>query len=136
MAEIKKSVLGSVRLDSDVWAAVRAMDCSLNQYLRAVLLEKESEYAPSIPTVPHVERLQVPPKIYSDPREIPGVSIGLPPYSERQYPCVCNHTGCQGGDGKFLSDRRGATLCPNCFRMGHRMDARNCQECFNDTGPA
>lgn len=34
MSDIQKSVLGSVRLDSDVWEALRAMDCSLNQYLR------------------------------------------------------------------------------------------------------
>ena len=38
MAEVEKSVLGSVRLDSDVWAAVRGMDCSLNQFLRRALL--------------------------------------------------------------------------------------------------
>jgi len=39
MTEIKKSVLGSVRLDSDVWEAVRGMPQSLNQYLRYMLLE-------------------------------------------------------------------------------------------------
>jgi hypothetical protein len=39
MAEIEKSVLGSVRLDSDVWEAVRKMPVSLNQYLRRALLE-------------------------------------------------------------------------------------------------
>lgn len=38
MAEIEKSVLGSVRLDSDIWEAVRAMPCSLNLYLRENLL--------------------------------------------------------------------------------------------------
>lgn len=38
MSEIEKSVLGSVRLDSDVWDAVRAMPCSLNLYLRENLL--------------------------------------------------------------------------------------------------
>lgn len=36
--QIEKSVLGSVRLDSDVWAAVRALPESLNQYLRRTLL--------------------------------------------------------------------------------------------------
>lgn len=38
MVEIEKSVLGSVRLDSDIWEAVRAMPCSLNRYLRSNLL--------------------------------------------------------------------------------------------------
>lgn len=38
-SEIKKAVLGSVRLDSDVWEAVRAMPESLNRYLRRSLLE-------------------------------------------------------------------------------------------------
>ena len=41
--EIEKSVLGSVRLDSDVWGAVRAMECSLNQYLRGALLGRGLE---------------------------------------------------------------------------------------------
>jgi len=39
MDEIEKSVLGSVRLDSDVWDAVRAMPESLNVFLRRELLE-------------------------------------------------------------------------------------------------
>ena len=39
MADIEKSVLGSVRLDSDVWQAVKAMPESLNVYLRRELLE-------------------------------------------------------------------------------------------------
>lgn len=39
--EIKKSVLGSVRLDSDVWEAVRAMPESLNVYLRRNLIDQK-----------------------------------------------------------------------------------------------
>jgi hypothetical protein len=34
----RKSVLRSVRLDDDVWAAVKAMDESLNQFLRDILI--------------------------------------------------------------------------------------------------
>lgn len=34
----RKSVLRSVRLDDDVWDAVKAMDQSLNQFLRDVLI--------------------------------------------------------------------------------------------------
>jgi hypothetical protein len=37
MAEVEKSVIGSVRLDSDIWDAVRKMPLSLNQFLRKVL---------------------------------------------------------------------------------------------------
>ena len=37
---VEKAVLGSVRLDSDVWAAIRAMPESLNQYLRRELLSR------------------------------------------------------------------------------------------------
>lgn len=35
----RKSVLRSVRLDDDVWEAVKAMPVSLNQYLRGALIE-------------------------------------------------------------------------------------------------
>lgn len=38
MSEIERAVLGSVRLDSDVWEAVRAMPYSLNVFLREQLL--------------------------------------------------------------------------------------------------
>lgn len=31
--------LHNVRLDDEVWAAVKAMECSLNQYLRTALLD-------------------------------------------------------------------------------------------------
>lgn len=34
----RKAVLRSVRLDDDVWEAVKAMDESLNQFLRDVLI--------------------------------------------------------------------------------------------------
>lgn len=37
MPEIKKAVLGSVRLDSDIWEAIKKMPLSLNQYLRKSL---------------------------------------------------------------------------------------------------
>jgi len=43
MGEIEKSVLGSVRLDSDVWDAVRGMPVSLNQYLREALLSEKAK---------------------------------------------------------------------------------------------
>lgn len=39
MTELRKSVLRTVRLDDDVWAAVKQMNCSLNQYLRTALLD-------------------------------------------------------------------------------------------------
>jgi hypothetical protein len=45
---VEKSVLGSVRLDSDVWDAVREMECSLNQYLRSNLLGEMRYAKPSV----------------------------------------------------------------------------------------
>ena len=38
MTDMRRSVLRSVRLDDDVWEAVKGMECSLNQYLRIALL--------------------------------------------------------------------------------------------------
>lgn len=38
----RKCELHSIRLDSDVWAAVKALPESLNQYLKAKLLEGDS----------------------------------------------------------------------------------------------
>lgn len=35
----EKHKLHNVRLDDEVWAAVKAMKCSLNQYLRTALLD-------------------------------------------------------------------------------------------------
>lgn len=50
MTETRKSVLRSVRLDDDVWAAIKGMDCSLNQYLRSALLE--AGLAPRLTSAP------------------------------------------------------------------------------------
>lgn len=39
----EKHKLHNVRLDDEVWAAVKAMGCSLNQYLRASLLAESEQ---------------------------------------------------------------------------------------------
>src|SRR5262245_63378138 len=38
-----KSVIGSVRLDADVWKAVREMPVSLNQFLREALFKERAK---------------------------------------------------------------------------------------------
>lgn len=132
MAE--KHKLHNVRLDDEVWAAVKAMDCSLNQYLRGLLLDKDSEYNPPAPTVPHVGRLHVSPRTYSDPREIPGVSVGASTSLEGQFRCRCVHTGCKGS--YFLGSSKFQTLCDVCLGLGHSGDPRSCKICYEDSGPA
>lgn len=82
MSEIKKSVIGSVRLDSDVWKAVRAMECSLNQYLRSNLLGEMRLAGPKVKGTVKVEDKSATVNVVSggfDPATIPGVRQGLPP---------------------------------------------------------
>lgn len=50
MTEVRKSVLRTVRLDDDVWKAIKELDCSLNQYLRSrLLLDEDVEIGRRIP---------------------------------------------------------------------------------------
>jgi len=46
-----------------------------------------------------------------------------------QFPNTCLHNSTHENGRKFMSDRRGITLCPACFILGHRGEPRNCQEC-------
>lgn len=66
-----------------------------------------------------------------DPSQIAGVQKGPP---TGQFPCRCVHSGCRGS--KFQGAFKGANLCPSCQETGHRGDARNCERCFEDTGPS
>ena len=122
MAEDKWKIR-TVRLDDQVWAAVKAMDCSLNQYLRSALL--------GIGLIAHTAEREQHPEI-TDPRSIPGVKTGAASI-QQGFPCRCVHTGCRGS--KFNGASRFANLCPECREQGHAGDPRNCQECFNDQGP-
>lgn len=82
MTEIKKAVLGSVRLDSDVWEAVRAMDVSLNVYLRVALLES---VAPTAPLVSEAVNEAARQTIYNQPpaEGMPDVRPNRPVYERK-----------------------------------------------------
>jgi len=78
MSEIKKSVLGSVRLDSDIWEAVRAMPRSLNQYLRSNLLG-EMRLAPKgmITVEERQGKVSATVNVFSEPLASQGPSRGV-----------------------------------------------------------
>ena len=127
MAE--KHKLHNVRLDDEVWAAVKAMDCSLNQYLRLALLDAGSE-----PLDPQRAKSTVPlPVGYTDPATIPGVQVGAASI-QQGFPCRCVHTSCRGAF--FQGRTRSENMCTDCREGGHSGLPRNCEECFNDQGPA
>ena len=122
----------SFRLDEQVIEAIetaKAGGTSPNKFLRALLgFDDGPEVRPTI------SRVQ-PARVYSDPREIPGVSVGPPAKKpEGAFRCRCVHSGCQGqyfqGTSKFQ------TLCDLCRELKHSGDPRNCQICYEDTGPA
>lgn len=69
MTEIKKAVLGSVRLDSDVWEAVRAMPESLNQYLRRQLVAQPETLADHV----KAEQRRIAKAFNADPIDSPKV---------------------------------------------------------------
>lgn len=132
----EKHKLHNVRLDDEVWAAIKQMDCSLNQYLRQALLE-DGEILAKPGFVQEVRPFNVTlnnKQSDFDPRDIPGVSVGQPPKKEVTggFPCRCVHSGCRGS--KFTGVTRFQNLCPECQEKDHTGDPRNCQECFNDQG--
>jgi hypothetical protein len=116
----EKHKLHNVRLDDEVWAAVKAMDCSLNQYLRASLIDGG----------PNGGIIADPPATNFDPASIPGVSTGAPKV-EGQWPCRCVHSGCKGS--KFMGVSRFQNLCDGCREAGHLGDARSCRACEDDS---
>lgn len=139
---IKKSVLRTVRLDDDVWAAIKGMDCSLNLYLRGALLAEDvgevvvygRDEIP--PRANYREDVEKPKDVGErmqgfDPRSVPGVALGV---SAGSFPCRCVHSGCKGS--KFQGTTRFQNLCPACLELGHQGEPRNCEICFEDTGPA
>jgi len=65
-----------------------------------------------------------------------GIGVGMPKkVIAGQIPCVCKHSGCRFGDGKFMGTRRGQDLCPDCVEKGHGGEPRDCKVCFDDMGP-
>jgi hypothetical protein len=130
MAGIEKSVLGSVRLDSDVWEAVRGMECSLNQYLRSALLgemrlaEKSPKGTISVEKKAGKVSATVNLLSDSDPSQIPGVSRGLPvPVGTFK----CNHCG-------LLRAPKNYPLCATCAGEGHHGNTWDCGACADQSG--
>lgn len=124
MTVLRKAVLRTVRLDDDVWNAVKAMDCSLNQYLRSALLDFSFE------TQKQAEPIKPVREFTSDPRTIPGVSVGMPPAeveTKDGFPCRCIHANC---GQKFIGATRTANICENCRENGHKANPANCTECL------
>ena len=146
----------SIRVADDVWEAIQALPGKTDDALRDVLLTKA---APKVDSHAEVNRwfretwerldeiLEVvqPPSGAGvwhkaemvagvrDPASIPGVSVGVP-RATGQFPCRCVHSGCQGA--KFQGASKFANRCPECEEKGHTLNSRECQECFNDMGPA
>ena len=82
MTVIRKSVLRSVRLDDDVWAALKGMEKSLNQFLRETILpapektqkqvEPERQSAPVVIVDPVKRHVYKPHTLHSGARPIEG----------------------------------------------------------------
>ena len=117
MTEIRKAVLRSVRLDDDVWERVKAMECSLNQYLRAALLDG-SNGEPDSPTAASVSATVA----AVAPATIPGVSRGMP--LAQAFRTMCEHCG-----QKFDSESRFNKRCSRCEADGHGRSRYDCEQC-------
>jgi len=67
--------------------------------------------------------------------ELPeGVTVGMPPKSGAAFSCQCIHNDVHYQGRKFMSERRGATICPDCVEGGHRGEPRDCKECAMGEG--
>lgn len=116
MTEIRKSVLRSVRLDDDVWEAVKGMECSLNVYLRESLLGNGVGMASSTVTAQQF-----------DPATVPGVSRGVPvaaPAAAKAFTVMCQHCG-----SRFSAESRRETTCGLCAENGHKGSRYDCDQC-------
>jgi hypothetical protein len=121
MTVSRKAVLRSVRLDDDVWAAVKGMECSLNQYLREALLGGGSNGAAVAEAIVPVDQ-----SARVDPATIPGVSRGIavPAVSEATVSVQCEHCG-----EHFDSNSRLNRRCGECGEKGHSRTRYDCAEC-------
>ena len=121
--EIKKSVLGSVRLDSDVWEAVRGMESSLNVYLRAALLGEDVSVVRAGGAQGKVILRTDEPSLRdegaTDPREIvPAGNVPRP------------NAHCVHCDKDFVG-AKWATMCPKCIGRGH-INRNPCLRCGSE----
>jgi len=66
---------------------------------------------------------------HSDPRTIPGISVGLPEQKPEAggFKCRCVHANC---GKKFMAPTRYATLCDDCKEKGHLGVPKDCGECL------
>ncbi len=126
--------LHSVRLDDDVWAAIKGMDCSLNVYLRGALLSEEvgevsvygrdeipprANYREDVENPVAVGQRMASEVSRFDPREIEGVSVG-PPLN-----AYCVHCS-----SKFVGPK-GANICVKCGTAGHSTSG-TCRKCMEN----
>lgn len=113
MTVLRKAIIRTVRLDDDVWAAVKAMDCSLNQYLRVSLLCAESLPSPIyIPSA--VGATETSKELLADER---------PVIDNRPKNAFCKHCGNRFAGVKF------ATICGDCKSSGHTLTPNECPVC-------
>jgi hypothetical protein len=112
MAKVERYKIRAVRLEDDVWAKVKAMDCSLNQYLKEALLG----YSPANKEAPEPDK---PVRDFSPDPE---------PIDNRPKNCFCKHCG-----GRFAGLRY-ASICPTCKASGHTLTPNECPRCGEGTG--
>jgi hypothetical protein len=116
---IRKAVLRTVRLDDDVWEAVKGMESSLNVYLRAALLGDVSENVREV--VEEVER------VGDLPRTVRGV-IPDNDEVEVQGRLKCKHCGRLG---VLPADAKALRPCAQCWKNGHQ-PFEPCAGCVKD----
>lgn len=109
MTVLRKAVIRTVRLDDDVWLAIKGMECSLNQYLRMALLETGREVIHPIPQSPVTV--------------LPAAEPFEPLQDNRPKNCYCKHCGVRFAGAKF------ATLCSECKSSGHTNQPNECPKC-------
>jgi len=107
---VKRSVLGSVRLDSDVWEAVRGMECSLNQYLRSNLFGEL-----------RVGGVQ---GTISVDAERKSATVNMVSAPSKTFRVMCQHCGL-----KFGAETPKEVLCDDCAGLGHKGSRYDCETC-------
>lgn len=125
MTLVRKAVLRSVRLDDDVWERVKAMECSLNQYLRSALLDSEALLEPRVPISAGGGAERV--------RQMTGHARPMfhtvddfepvPVVDKRPKNCRCRHCG------KGFAGPRFSQICGECKSMGHTLSPNECPAC-------
>jgi len=130
----------SYRLDEEVvnWLeSLKLLHGSVNKALRDVMERVGARGAVGTITVNSEKKTATVNLLTEDfdPRSIEGVSTGFPPKKvSAGYSCECKHNAVHHTGRRFLSERRGDTLCPDCIESGHDGEPRDCRECPNGEG--